>query len=152
MIIIDIRVTAPTADKSSGSPHLGLPEHNFEVLSNVKPTKAEEYHLGFRTYRNPSRWFRSKGDKYCFIGWNQPFSYTKIKIGLFNITCTNNGDGQMLVGLRLPYGMKKCCMYVLQGDKPAIEVEPYVRFEECIYYQMAIINALQSVHIEGGEN
>jgi hypothetical protein len=145
---IDIGITMAECDGTTGSPFIGRPEHTFEVWSNVKPSHAEEYHLGFRTRRIPHRLFWPRGDKYRFIGLNEPFRHTRIRIAPFDIICANNGDGQMLVAVRLPGGMTTCCMSILQEGKAPIEVGSHVRREEAIYYCMAVISPLQSVHIE----
>lgn len=148
MTAIDIAITMPECDATTGSPFLGRPEHHFEIWSSVKPSHAEEYHLGFRTRRVSNRRFRPRDDKYRFIGLNEPFMHIHIRIAPFDIICANNGDGQMIVAVRLPGGMAACHMNVLQEGKQPIEVEPYVRPEEAIYYAMAVISPLQSIHIE----
>lgn len=146
--MIEIRISHYDADKSESSAHPGRPEHNFEVVSDVKPVRVQEHHLGFPSHRPTSRWFLPRDGKFQYIGWNQPFSHCWLKIPPFSITCTNSNDGLMIVCVRVLPGGTDCRMTVLQKGQPAIEVKSYKRFEELPRYYMAIINPFQIVRIE----
>jgi len=148
--IIEIYLQVETTNDDRESPYYLRTELVAWVSSTTKFDRISILHMGFKSWTKGKRWIYLRDGRYVAGAPLEPNGGAQVDIPPFKLTLENVGDGFLKVNVRLPNGMERCRMVILQeGELPRkpIEIDEYIKVED-IWYMTATINGLQKLRIE----
>ena len=148
--IIEIHTTIDTYHCDEKSPYYQRTSITPRISSTTKFDRVVYHHLGFRAWSHGKRMVKRRGDLYTYIGYLETNIDAYLTIPPFKLCLENLGDSFVGVRVRLPDGMSRCKITILQEEhqpKPPKDVDDFVEFEQ-IWYASATINCLQTIRIE----
>jgi hypothetical protein len=128
---IDI-VIESESDSDCDAPTYGRSMVHFRMYSDVKFEKVTYTHLGFHARSDGKRAIKHRGDRFVYWGLLEPNIDAQATIGPFRLYLQNVGDGFVGVHVRMPYGMERCKMTILQEEnqpKAPKEIDDFIKFE-----------------------